>query len=108
MSNTELKVSEIEIVPVKPRGGLVAFAGFVVNEAFYVGDVGVHTRLRGDGIRLVYPRHTLPNGAKVCAFHPIRKDVATKIEEQVNEAYETLARRADLHRRRRSDDNERE
>ena len=47
-----LTVDEIEIYPVRPRGGLVAFASFVLNGAVFVGNVGIHTRPDGSGYRL--------------------------------------------------------
>ena len=98
---TAIELSEIQIIPIKPRNGLVAFASFILNESFYVGDVAIYSRLGQEGFRLVYPVRTLPNGAKVNVFHPIRKDVAHEIERQVSEAYEELLAKADERRRER-------
>ncbi len=44
----ETKLSEIEITPIKPRQGLLAFCSFVINEQFYVGDVAIYSRLDGN------------------------------------------------------------
>lgn len=86
----EITASEIQIVPVKPRNGLLAFTSFVLNDSFYIGDVAIYSRLNGDGLRLVYPMRTLSNGARVQAFHPINKAAALAIEKPISTAYENL------------------
>jgi stage V sporulation protein G len=102
----KVSLSEVQITPVKPRNGLLAFANFVLNDSFYVGDVAVYSRLGQAGFRLVYPIRTLVNGARVNVFHPIRKDVAQEIEAQVSEAYRDLLRKADERQVRRGDADE--
>jgi len=102
----ELALTDIQIVPVKPRDGLLAFVSFVVDGSFYVGDVALYSRLDGSGIRLVYPMRTLTNGAKVNVFHPIRNDVAEEIERQVNQAYEDLMNKAADERKKRQESHE--
>ncbi len=47
-------ITNVQIVPVKPQNGLVAFASFVYADAFYVASVGIYTRPSG-GFRLTYP-----------------------------------------------------
>ena len=37
----EITLSEIEIIPVKPHNGLIAFSSFVLNKSFYIGDVAI-------------------------------------------------------------------
>jgi len=91
----KVRLSEIQILPVKPRDGLVAFVSFVLDESYYVADVAIYSRLDQDGYRLVYPMRTLANGARVNAFHPIRKDVAQEIERQVSEAYRELLQKVE-------------
>jgi stage V sporulation protein G len=49
-------VSEIEIIFIKPRNGLIGFASFVLDEKYYVSSVAIYTRLNNSGgYRLVYP-----------------------------------------------------
>ena len=72
-----LIVSEINLVPVKPKFGLIAFASFVLFESLYVSSVAVYTRPFG-GIRLVYPRK---KNLDVC--HPIKHELGVLIEEAV-------------------------
>lgn len=72
-------VSEVSIVPIKPRYGHIAFASFVLFDSLYVNSVAVYTRLQG-GIRLVYPRK---KNMDVC--HPIKHELGVMIEEAVQE-----------------------
>lgn len=70
----ELRIGDIQIFPVKPRDGLIACASCVINGAFYAGNIAIHTSaVAPDGIRLVYPDKTLPNGKLINCFHPITK-----------------------------------
>ena len=79
------QVSEISIVPVKPRDGLVAFASFVVDRKLYVGSVAVFTRLDGRGIRLVYPSKN-----QIQCVHPISKEVGEIINEAVEKKFNLI------------------
>lgn len=72
-------VSEISIVPVKPKYGHIAFASFVLFESLYISSVAVYTRPFG-GIRLVYPRK---KNMDVC--HPIKHELGLMIEEAVTD-----------------------
>lgn len=90
----EINLSEIQIVPVKPRNGLLAFVSFVLNKAFYIGDVAIYSRLNQEGYRLVYPIKVLPNGLKIHCFHPINRQSAQAIEEQVIKEFLELTEKA--------------
>lgn len=82
------KISEIQITPIKPQNGLVAFASFVLDESLYLGSVGIFTRPQG-GYRLVYP--TKKVGIKdINLFHPISKDFARQVELGVLEKFEEV------------------
>lgn len=87
---TKIILSEIEIIPIKPRGGLLAFCTFVINDSFFVGDVAIYSRLDGTGFRLVYPIKVLNNGMKINCFYPINRESAQGIELQVVKAYRGL------------------
>lgn len=73
-----MKISEIQIVPIKPNDGLVAFASVVLNDSLYVGSIGIHTRLEG-GYRLTYPTKKV-SGKDLNIFHPINRELSQKIE----------------------------
>lgn len=78
------KISEINIMPIKPDNGLVGFASIVFDNNFYLGSIGIFTRPQG-GYRLTYPTR---NGINV--FHPINKPIAEAIEQQVTEKFEQI------------------
>lgn len=82
MKNKVVKISEIEIIPVKPKGGLIGFASFVLDGKYYVTSVAIYTRLDRSGYRLVYPTKKVGN-KNINVFHPIKKEVGKAIEEAV-------------------------
>lgn len=94
LTKMEISLSEIQILPVKPRNGLLAFCSFVINNAFYVGDVAIYSRLDGSGYRLVYPIKVLPNGLKINCFYPINRESALALENQVIQLFLELAEKA--------------
>lgn len=74
-----MRVEEVQIVPLKPKDGLLGFASFVLDGQFYIGNVGIYSRKDGQGIRLVYPTK---NGMRIA--HPINRE----IEQAVNKIVE--------------------
>lgn len=84
----ENKVTEIQIIPVKPKDGLVAFASFIFDNSFYFSSIGIYTRLQG-GYRLTYPTRKASTGS-LPIFHPISKEVASMIEEAIAAKYEAI------------------
>ncbi len=91
--NEETQISEINIVPVKPNEGLIAFASFVLDEKYYVGSVAIYTRLNGDGFRLAYPTRKIGD-RNINIFYPINSETGRAIEEaiseKVNEIFDNL------------------
>lgn len=83
-----MKITEINIIPIKPDKGLVGFASFVLNNSLYLSSVGVVTRPRG-GYRLVYPTKKVGN-RNINIFHPINKTCAELIEKVVVEKFEEV------------------
>jgi len=78
----KVKISEINVIPVKPNEGLIGFASFVLDERYYVGSVAIYTRLNDFGYRLVYP--TKKVGEKnINIFHPLNQAVGGMIEKEV-------------------------
>src|SRR5438552_2325163 len=87
------KISEIQIIPIKPQEGLVAFASFVLDNNLYLGSIGILTRPEG-GYRLVYPTKKL--GIKsLNIFHPINKQFAESIEKEVIAKFEDVMKNHD-------------
>lgn len=83
-----LDILEIQIMPVKPKDGLIAFVSFVINNQFYIGNVALYTSpFSLDGFRLVYPIKVLPNGKEIHCVHPINKETGSVIQKRVVEEY---------------------
>jgi len=82
------KISEIQIIPIKPKNGLVAFASFVLDYNLYLGSVGIMTR-PGGGYRLVYPTKKVGN-RNLNIFYPINKKFASLIENEVIKQFEKV------------------
>jgi DNA-binding cell septation regulator SpoVG len=82
------KVTNIQITPIKPRDGLVAFASFVFNNSFYFSSIAIYTRPLG-GYRLAYPTRKSPTSS-LHIFHPINKAIASAIEEIITGKYEEI------------------
>lgn len=74
-------VSEVNIVPVKPTNGLIAFGSVVIDNGLYLGSIGVHSRLDGS-FRITYPTKKLGN-KELNLYHPITKEVGNLIEQAV-------------------------
>lgn len=90
----DISVSEIQIVPVKPNNGLVAFASFVVNNSLYLGNIAIYTSPSStNGFRLVYPAKSLPNGKEINCVHPINRGTGAAITAALIDKYENLTRR---------------
>lgn len=93
LAQNPIKISEIQIIPIKPQEGLVGFASFVLNENLYLGSIGIITRLEG-GYRLVYP--TKKVGVRnINIFHPINKEFAQSIEKEVIGKFEDVMKKYD-------------
>ncbi len=77
-----MKITEIQIIPIKPREGLVAFASIVVENSLYLGSLGVYTRLDGSGYRITYPTKKIGN-KNINIYHPINRETSKAIEEAI-------------------------
>jgi len=81
---SKLHISEIQIVPVKPKDGLVAFASCVINDALYIGNIAIYTSpTNAEGYRLIYPMKVLPNGKEINCVHPINKNTGDIISKAI-------------------------
>ena len=76
-----MKISEVNIVPIKPSSGLVAFASVVIDNSLYLGSIGVHSRLDGS-YRITYPTKKI-GSKELNLYHPISRDVGNLIERAV-------------------------
>jgi len=83
------KVTEIQIIPIKPNNGLVAFANCVLNESLYLSSIAIHKRLNDEGYRLTYPTKKVGTD-NMHLFHPIAKELSKEIEGAILNKYKTL------------------
>lgn len=82
------EISEVKIIPLKPKDGLVALASCVLDGKLYLGSIGVYTK-RAGGYRLTYP--TKKTGERsVNLYHPINKDTGDDIESAIISEYEKV------------------
>ncbi len=77
-----MKITEIQITPIKPRDGLIAFASVVLENRLYLGSIGVYTRLNGTGYRITYPTKKIGD-RNINIYHPINKETSKAIEKAI-------------------------
>ncbi len=89
------RLSEIQIIPIKPQNGLVAFASFVLDKSLYLGSIGIMIRPQG-GYRLVYPTKKVAD-RNLNIFYPISREFALAIEQEVVKQFEDVMKKYDRH-----------
>lgn len=89
----KLSIDEVQIIPVKPHNGLVAFCTFVINKSIYMSSIAIHTKPQG-GFRLVYPVKSLGT-RQISIFHPITQEAGKQIEEAVVYKFEEVMKQND-------------
>jgi len=91
----DLRISDIQIMPLTPKDGLVAIASFIINGYLFVGDVAIFTSFTNPlGFRLVYPDKILRNGKRINCVYPITREAGQTISEAVVGKYKKLMTRA--------------
>ena len=88
------QITEVNLTPIKPKDGLVAFGSCVIDGNLYLGSLGVHKKLDGSGYRITYPSKSIA-GKQMHYFHPIRKEVHEQIEAAITQRCEALFERSD-------------
>lgn len=76
------RVEEVQFTPIKPREGLIGFASCLVEGRLYLGGIGVHTALNGDGLRLTYPTRKIGT-VNIPLCHPVNVETGNAIKEAV-------------------------
>jgi len=80
----ENRISEVQIIPIKPKDGLIAFASILLDEKLYLSSIGLHRKLNGSGFRITYPNKRVGN-RNIDIFHPINRELALEIEKTILE-----------------------
>ena len=97
-----MRISEVQIVPIKPINGLVGFASCLVEGQLYISSIGVHKRLDGTGYRLTYPVKQVGT-RQINYFHPVTKKAGQAIELAIfakcNELFEGSDEQDGRHRK---------
>ncbi len=87
-----MNITEVQITPIKPCNGLVAFASCLLDNSIYLGSIGIQTRLNG-GYRLTYPTKTISN-KQINIYHPISQEVGKKIERKIVNKYKEVMKQS--------------
>ena len=84
----EIMITEIQIVPIQPKSGLVAFASCVINKQFFIGNITIHSSPSSlGGFRVVYPTKILNNGNSLSIVYPINRTTGEIIQRRLVEEY---------------------
>lgn len=95
MKKLSPEISEIQILPVRPKDGLVAFASCLFNNSIVLQSIAIYTRADGSGYRLVYPTKILPNTKQINLFYPINKEIGSQIEKAIITEFENLMKKGE-------------
>ncbi len=87
---TEKLITQVELIPIIPKQGHIAFANVVFEDKLALNGIGIHTCLQRSGFRLLYPTKQLPNGKIIQIYHPINKQIADEIQDTIIGQYEEL------------------
>jgi len=99
-----MKISEINITPVRPHKGMIGIASIVVNDEIYLNSIAIFRKLDGS-FRLLYPTKQL-SSKQVSLFNPINAEASKQIERAIfkrcNEVFERSSNH-DRHGKARAD-----
>ena len=82
-------ITEINIIPVKPDKGLVAFVTCVIDNALYLSGMTIYTKIDGSGHRLGYPAKK-KGDKNFNIYHPINKETTNFLEDNIIAKYKEL------------------
>lgn len=84
-----MKITEVQIIPIKANNGLIAFGNVLFDDSLFLGSIGIHKKLDGNGYRITYPTKKI--GEKnINIFHPINKQTSKLIEDEIIKKVERL------------------
>lgn len=85
-------VTEVNIVPIKPKDGLIGFATIVTDDSLYLNSIAIYTK-RDGSYRLLYPTKITGERA-INIFHPINRIASQKIEQAIFEKCKNVFERS--------------
>lgn len=77
-----MKITEIQIIPIKANNGLIAFGSIVIDNNIYLGSIGIHKKLGENSYRITYPTKNIGN-KDFNLYHPINKQTSKLIEDAI-------------------------
>ncbi len=77
-----MSITKVELLPIKPQNGLIAFACVEINRQFYISSIGVHKRRDGIGYRITYPTRKVGE-QNLTIFHPTEPCLSKAIEQAI-------------------------
>ena len=77
-----MRITEVNVTPIKPQGGLIGFASVVFEDCLYLGSIGVYSHLDGTGYRITYPKKAA-GGRDLHIYHPISRELGKAIEDAI-------------------------
>ncbi|MBQ8985296.1 septation protein SpoVG family protein [Candidatus Saccharibacteria bacterium] len=87
-----MRISEVNITPIKPHDGLVGFANIVIDDKWFLSSIGIHTKL-GGGYRITYPTKVV--GSRVMdIFHPINRETSKAVESAIVKKFNEIFERS--------------
>lgn len=82
-------ITKVELLPIQPRDGLMAFACIELDDQFYISSIGVHKKRNGSGYRITYPtRKVGDQNLTIC--HPTHPNLSREIEQAISEKAKEL------------------
>lgn len=84
-----MNIIKVELLPIKPHNGLMAFACVEINNQFYISSIGVHKRRDGVGYRITYPTKKVGD-LNQTIFHPIEPSFSKEMERAICSKAEEL------------------
>lgn len=76
-----MKIKNVNITPVTPYNGLIAFANLTLDNDILLGSIAVYRKLDG-GLRLLYPSKRVKD-KDVTVFHPLTREASRLIENAI-------------------------
>ena len=78
-----MRITKIEILPIHPKNGLMAFASIELDNLLYIGSIGVHKKLDGTGYRITYSTKKVGD-QNITICHPINIKLSKEIEQAIS------------------------
>ncbi len=84
-----MTVKKVEIIPIKPQDGLLAFASIEIDDCIYIGSIGVHKRRDGSGFRITFPTRKI-GSHQLSICHPTTPGLSKEIESAITSKAEEV------------------